>query len=137
MSHPIDSISTLFASITLIYLLYLFYGAAFLYLGVSIAAKDMKESDLKLPTASKHEKDPPRKANYISVQANGTLILNRAEIQYSDLLQELINLRMTDQDLNIIIRGDAKAHYKLVRQVLDICQQANIAKVQLQTDTAK
>jgi len=97
----------------------------------------VKESDLKLPTATKHEKDPPRKANYISVQSNGTLTLNRAELPFSDLLQELINLRMTDQDLNIIIRGDAKAHYKLVRQVLDICQQANIAKVQLATDTVK
>ena len=97
----------------------------------------VKESDLKLPTATKHEKDPPRKANYISVQAHGTLTLNRLEIPFSDLLQELINLRMTDQDLNIIIRGDAKAHYKLVRQVLDICQQANIAKVQLATDTVK
>ena len=38
----------LFAHITLTYLLYLFYGAAFLFLGVSIAAKDMKGSDLKL-----------------------------------------------------------------------------------------
>jgi len=97
----------------------------------------VKDTDLKLPSASKHEKDPPRKANYISVQANGTLTLNRLEIPFSDLLQELINLRMTDQDLNIIIRGDAKAHYKLVRQVLDICQQANIDKVQLATDTVK
>ncbi len=38
----------LFANITFIYLLYLFYGAAFLFLGVSISAKDMKGSDLKL-----------------------------------------------------------------------------------------
>lgn len=97
----------------------------------------VKESDLKLPTAAKHEKDPPRKANYISVQANGTLTLNRAEIQFSDLLQEMINLRMDDPDLNVIIRGDAKAHYKQIRQVLDICQQANIAKVQLATDALK
>lgn len=35
-------------NITLKYLLYLFYGAAFLFLGVSIAAKDLKGSDLKL-----------------------------------------------------------------------------------------
>lgn len=97
----------------------------------------VKESDLKLPTAAKHEKDPPRKANYISVQANGTLTLNRLEIQYSDLLQELINLRMSDTDLNVIIRGDAKTHYKQIRQVLDICQQANIAKVQLATEALK
>ncbi len=38
----------LFANITPIYLLYLFYGVVFLFLGVSIAAKDMKGSDLKL-----------------------------------------------------------------------------------------
>jgi two-component system NtrC family sensor kinase len=38
----------IFSHITLIYLLYLFYGAAFLFLGVSIAAKNMKGSDLKL-----------------------------------------------------------------------------------------
>ena len=38
----------LFDNITLIYLLYLVYGAAFLFLGVSIASKDMKGSDLKL-----------------------------------------------------------------------------------------
>ncbi len=97
----------------------------------------VKESDLKLPTAAKHEKDPPRKANYISVQSDGTLTLNRAEIPFAQLLQELINLRMTDEDLNIIIRGDAKTHYKQIRQVLDICQQANIAKVQLATDALK
>lgn len=38
----------LFANITPIYILYLLYGASFLFLGVSIAAKDMKGSDLKL-----------------------------------------------------------------------------------------
>ena len=97
----------------------------------------VKESDLKLPTATKHEKDPPRKANYISVQADGTLTLNRAELPFASLLQELLNLRTDDPDLNVIIRGDAKAQYKQIRQVLDLCQQANIAKVQLATDTVK
>lgn len=38
----------LFDNITPIYFLYLVYGASFLFLGVSIAVKDMKESDLKL-----------------------------------------------------------------------------------------
>ncbi len=38
----------LFDHITPIYLLYLCYGAVFLFLGVSIAAKDMKGSDLQL-----------------------------------------------------------------------------------------
>src|SRR3972149_238343 len=38
----------LFANITLIYFLYLLYGASFLFLGVSISAKNMKGSNLKL-----------------------------------------------------------------------------------------
>ena len=97
----------------------------------------VKESELKLPTASKHQKDPPRKANYISVQADGHLILNRADLPMSSLLGELLNLRTDDPDLNIIIRGDGKTHYREIRSVLDICQQANIAKVQLATDVNK
>ena len=94
----------------------------------------VKDMDLKLPTASKHQKDPPRKANYISVQADGKIFLNTQELPESKILAELISLRTDDPDLNIIVRGDAKAHYKQVRTILDICQQANIVKVDLATD---
>ncbi len=37
----------------------------------------VKDLDLKLPTAAKHQKDPPRKANYISVLADGQVVLTR------------------------------------------------------------
>jgi len=94
----------------------------------------VKDLDLRLPTASKHQKDPPRKANYISVLADGRLVLNTLEIPPADLLGKLISLRTDDPDLNVIIRGDAKTHYKEIRAVLDQCQQANIAKVQLATE---
>jgi len=39
--------------------------------------------------------------------------------------------------LNVIVRGDAKTRYKQIRAVLDICQQANLAKVDLATEIAK
>ena len=97
----------------------------------------VKDMDLKLPTASKHQKDPPRKANYISVQADGKLFLNRGDPKLDDLLGKLISLRMDDPDLNVIMRGDAKTHYKEIRAVLDFCQQANIAKVELATEVNK
>jgi biopolymer transport protein ExbD len=97
----------------------------------------VKDSDLKLPMASKHEKDPPRKANYISVQADGKLALNTLEISMNDLLPKLISLRTDDPDLNIIVRGDAKTKYKEIRAVLDVCQQANIVKVDLATEVEK
>jgi biopolymer transport protein ExbD len=97
----------------------------------------VKDSDLKLPMASKHEKDPPRKANYISVQSDGKLSLNTLEISMNDLLPKLISLRTDDPDLNIIVRGDAKTKYKDIRAVLDLCQQANIVKVDLATEVEK
>ena len=97
----------------------------------------VKDSDLKLPTASKHEKDPPRKANYISLQSDGKLSLNTLEISRDDLLPKLISLRTDDPDLNIIVRGDARTKYKDIRAVLDLCQQANIVKVDLATEVEK
>jgi biopolymer transport protein ExbD len=97
----------------------------------------VKDMNLKLPDASKHQKDPPRKANYISLQADGTLYLNRAELKMSDLLPTLVSLRMDDPDLNVIVRGDAKTKYKDIREVLDLCQQANVPKVDLATEIAK
>lgn len=97
----------------------------------------VKDMDLKLPTAAKHQKDPPRKALYISLQADGQMFLNQEALRLDDLLGRLISLRTDDPDLNVIVRGDAKTKYKQVRAVLDICQQANLAKVDLATDLAK
>ena len=97
----------------------------------------VKDVKLQLPTASKHEKDPPHKANYIVVEANGNLWLNKKEVYLTDLQSTLVNLRMDDPDLNIIVRGDAKTKYKQIRAVLDVCQQANVPKVDLATEPLK
>ena len=96
----------------------------------------VKDLDLKLPTAAKRLKEPPRKANYISVQADGKLYLNKQEVASADeMLQTLIGLREADPDLNIIVRGDGKTKYKQIRAVLDVCQQANVPKVDLATES--
>jgi biopolymer transport protein ExbD len=97
----------------------------------------VKDVQLKLPTASKHEKDPPHKANYIVVEANGNLWLNKKSVTLEDLQSTLVGLRVDDPDLNIIVRGDAKTKYKQIRAVLDVCQQANVPKVDLATDPVK
>jgi len=96
----------------------------------------VNDLDLKLPTAAKRLKDPPRKANYITVQADGKLYLNKQELASADeMLQTLIGLRTDDPDLNIIVRGDGKTKYKQIRSVLDVCQQANVPKVDLATES--
>ena len=98
----------------------------------------VNDLDLRLPTAAKHLKDPPRKANYITVQADGAMYLNKARIaNTADMLQTLIGLRTEDPDLNIIIRGDSHTKYQQIRTVLDVCQQANVPKVDLATEALK
>jgi biopolymer transport protein ExbD len=98
----------------------------------------VKDMDLKLPKAYKQLKDPPRKANYISVQADGTMYLNKKLVANADeMLQTLVDLRTDDPDLNIIIRGDSHTKYKQIRAVLDVCQQANVPKVDLATEPLK
>jgi biopolymer transport protein ExbD len=97
----------------------------------------VKDMDLKLPMASKHQKDPPHKAKYISVQADGNLFVDREAVKFDELLPYLINKRTDDQDLSVIIRGDGKTKYKQIRAVLDLCQQANLVKVDLATEVNK
>jgi biopolymer transport protein ExbD len=97
----------------------------------------VKDVQLKLPAASKHEKDPPHKANYIIVEANGNLWLNKKEVSLEDLQSQLLGLRIADPDLNVLVRGDAKTKYKQIRAVLDACQSVNIPKVDLVTEPFK
>jgi len=94
----------------------------------------VKDVPLKLPSASKHEKDTPHKANYIVVEANGTLWLNKKQETLENLQPDLVALRMVDPDLNVLVRGDAKTKYKQIREVLHACQAANVPKMDLVTD---
>src|SRR5580658_9367398 len=97
----------------------------------------VNDLDLKLPTASKNEKDPPRKANYITVEAGGKIWINKKAVDIAELQGTLAGLRVDDPDLSIIVRGDGKTKYRQIRAVLDACQQANVVKVDLATETVK
>lgn len=94
----------------------------------------VNDLDLSLPTASKREKDPPRKANFVTIDNAGRLYLNKLEVDLPALQAQLVQLRTADPDLNVIVRGDAKAKYDRVVAVLDMLQQANVVKVDLATD---
>src|ERR1035438_1020260 len=111
-------------------------GFVLLVIFIITTIPPVKDLDLKLPTAAKRLKEPPRKANYISVQADGKLYLNKQAVASADeMLQTLIGLREADPDLNIIVRADGNAKYKQIRAVLDVCQQANVPKVDLATES--
>lgn len=96
----------------------------------------VNDLDLNLPNASKREKDPPRKANYVTVESSGKIYLNKKEVDLAELRETLVGLRVEDPDLSVIVRGDRKTKYRSIRGVLDMLQQANVVKVDLATEPA-
>ncbi len=96
----------------------------------------VNDLDLTLPEASKRQKDPPKKANYVTVESGGKMYLNKKEVDLAGLQEGLIGLRTDDPDLNVIVRGDSKTKYRKIREVMDVLQQANIVKVDLATEPA-
>ncbi len=96
----------------------------------------VNDLDLTLPSASKRQKDPPRKANYVTVESSGKMYLNKKEVDLAELRETLVGLRVEDPDLNVIVRGDRKTKYRGIREVLDMLQQANVVKVDLATEPA-
>ena len=92
--------------------------------------------ELKLPTATKHEKDPPHMVHYVTVQADGTTWLDKGKVAAGGLHDELLNLRLDDPEISVIVRGDSTVKYREIRSVLDSCQSVNISKVDLATEAA-
>jgi len=87
-----------------------------------------------LPTAAKRPKDPKPKVNYVTVDNSGKIFLNTKEITLDQLQSEMVDLRLVDQDLNVVIRGSAKTKYQNIVAVMDALQQANVLKVNLATE---
>ena len=94
----------------------------------------VQDKDLNLPTASSRPKDPPRKPNYISVDERGSLFLNMKPMDLAGLYQNLVELRVKDPDLSVIVRGDSGIEYQHVVNVLEVLQQANVINVSLATE---
>ena len=89
---------------------------------------------LQLPSATRKEKEPPRKANYVTVEATGAIHLNKKPVTMDQLQVELVQLRVEDPDLSVIVRGDSKTKYRSILAVMDALQQANVVKVDLASE---
>jgi biopolymer transport protein ExbD len=94
----------------------------------------VNDLELDLPHAAKRFKDPKSKVNYVTVESSGRMFLNKEVVDLAELQEKMIALRVDDPDLNVVIRGDAKAKYQKIVGVMDVLQQANVAKVNLATE---
>ena len=94
----------------------------------------VEDVNLSLPQSSTKPKDPPKKPNFISVDADGKLFLNMHPVDLPALYNTVVAMRTKDPDLSIIIRGDKQIPYQHVVNVLQVLIQANVVKVSLATN---
>ncbi len=100
----------------------------------------VNDLDVDLPSAAPRAKEPKPKVNYVTVEKDGTLYLNKERLDPIGLQARVAALRLENfqrnetQDISIIIRGSAKTKYRNIVSVMDALQQANVAKVNLATE---
>ncbi len=94
----------------------------------------VNDLDVDLPTATKRQKDPKPKVNYVTVESTGRMFLNKEQVDLAALQEKVIALRVDDPDLNVVIRGSGRTKYQQIVNVMDMLQQANVGKVNLATE---
>lgn len=99
----------------------------------SIAKKE-NELDVKVPSAQ-NAKDQNAVLNQtvLNVKADGTVVWNQKTISLPELATKLRALSDLFPDYAIIVRGDERAPFLFIANVLDTCRQANIWNVAFAT----
>jgi biopolymer transport protein ExbD len=103
----------------------------------SFARKEM-ELDVKVPAAQSGT-EPVSTVNQtvLNVKQDGTVVWNRKPVPQGELLPRLQSLARLYPDYAIILRGDERAAYKAIVNVLDTCRAAGIWNVAFATDTVE
>jgi len=97
-------------------------------------APPVNDMDITLPSAADNPKDAARKAYYVEVNYDGTIKLNSYKVSEQELLDNLVDFRKKDPDLNVVVRADAQIEFQRVVNVLDVLISANVAKFALATE---
>lgn len=98
------------------------------------AARNENELDVKIPKASEaKEKSAPIGDVVVNVKADGTVVVNRRNLNGEELREMLQSLVQLDRDQAVVIRGDEQGAYKHVVEVLNICSAAGVTNVAFAT----
>ncbi len=103
------------------------------FLMVSIKLMPNSGIAIRLPTAATSDAQPPGTEIDLSVTENNSLFWNQEEIAY-ELLPSRLKLTQTNSSrVQVFIRGDEKANFKSIVQVLDMVRSAGITAVTIAT----
>jgi biopolymer transport protein ExbD len=92
---------------------------------------------VNLPKASKAPSLGKPKTKSITVNGEGKVFLDTAEISLAELESRLASLKASTPDLPVVIRGDRITQYQAVMEVLDVVGRVGVTQVGLATSVAK
>lgn len=98
------------------------------------AARNENELDVKVPKASSaKEKSAPIGDVVINVKSDGNVVVNRRNLNGTELTDLLKGLVQLNADQAVVIRGDEAGAYKNIVEVLNVCSQAGVSNVAFAT----
>ena len=88
---------------------------------------------VNLPKASAAASKIKPSTKAITITAEGTIFLDSIPVSMGELESRLRQLKATDPNLPVLVRGDEKISYKNVIDVLDLLQKLEISQLGLVT----
>ncbi len=109
---------------------------AFVLLVIFIIATTpmVNDLDLNLPAKSKSQKPPSDKPNFIIVEKDGRILLNRKQIELAALYPALVEMRRENTNPTVVVYGTNSVRYQNMVNVFDALQRADVTKVGLATE---
>lgn len=92
---------------------------------------------VNLPRASKSPSLSESKLQAITVNTEGKIFLNTVPVSLPDLEQRLGAAKAQNPEVPVVVKGDSRAQYQGIMDVLDIVGRVGITKVGLATQAPK
>jgi biopolymer transport protein ExbD len=96
---------------------------------VSLSMVNLKSVKVNLPTATTAAPDTKKDIVDISVNAAGSIFLDKSPVRDAELEKSLAALRTANPNLRVFISGDREARHGDIIRVLDLVRHAGIDKV--------
>ena len=100
-----------------------------------VIAPQLDNAGVELPQAKHAERSKSKAAPVVvTVDASGTLFLERERTTAAALAGQLRQARTRDARRRVVLRADRRTPFAAVREVYKVCQEAGLAGIGLQAD---
>lgn len=100
---------------------------------ILMATASVQGIKVDLPKASSAESLAEPKTVAITVNNQGQIFMDAYPVTIQDLETRLRNIKASNPETPIVLKGDATAQYGKITEVLDLCRRLDLSKVGLVT----